>query len=144
VLLQNPNGSPTDLTNWSDVIEFLPQAPGSPQSLSVQFLSEGCGNLQNPFDVSCFPVPTQVNQFIPEVQSGVGDDFRDCTSFPIVFQGQNAVNVHACSDTPAVETGDTVPVPEVPLPILLPLAALGLIAVVGFRKLRRRRFPKGA
>jgi hypothetical protein len=87
VLLENPNGSQTDLTNWSDVIEFLPQAPGSPNSLSVQFLSEGCGNLQNPFDVSCFPSPPQVEQFILEVQTGVGDDFRDCTSFPVLFQG---------------------------------------------------------
>jgi hypothetical protein len=47
-------------------------------------------------------------------------------------------HVTACSDSPAVESGDTVPVPEAPLPILLPIAALGLLAVVGFRKLRRR------
>jgi hypothetical protein len=141
VLVENPNLPQNDRKNWSDVVEFIPATPGSPfgsPSVSVQMLSEGCGNLNDPTDITCFPAATAVDQFIPEVQTGTGSDFTDCTQYPVIFQGQAAIHVTACSDTPAVESGDTLPVPEVPLPILLPLAGLGLVAVVGFRKLRRR------
>jgi hypothetical protein len=139
VLIENPNLPQNDPKNWSDVIEFIPQTPGSPvgsPSTSVEMLSVGCGNLQDPTDITCFPAAATVTQFVVETQTGTGDDFRDCTPFSVIFQGQDAVDVHACSDSPAVETGDTVPIPEVPLPILLPIGALGVV-VAGYGWRRR-------
>lgn len=140
VLVENPTLPQTDPTNWSDVVSFHSCFCGGVGS-GVEIISVGCGNVNDPTDISCFPPATSVNQFVTEVPAGTGNDFTDCTSFTFTLAGpppQVIADVNACSDSPAVETGDTVPVPEVPLPILLPIAALGLIAVVGFRKLRRR------
>jgi hypothetical protein len=141
VLLQNPNGSFTDRNNWSDVIEFIPQATGRTDlSVSARFLSEGCGNLQNPLDITCFPAAYRgLQDHKPEVATGQGNDFTDCTTINLFILGSNAGSASVCSDSPAVEAGDTTPVvPEVPIPILLPVAALGVVGLFGFRKLRRR------
>jgi hypothetical protein len=139
-LVENPALPQTDPTNWSDVVIFSPAVTPSGSTSAVDLLSEGCGTA-NPLDISCFPTAQEVNQFVPEVQAGTGNDFTDCTPFTFTLAGpppQLIADVTACSDSPAVETGDTVPIPEVPMPILLPIAALGLIGAAGFRKLRRR------
>jgi hypothetical protein len=136
-IVENPNLPQTDPTNWSDVVEFLPVTAGAPPgspSTSVQQLSEGCGNPNNPFDVSCYPPASAITQFVVEVQSGQGNDFTDCTPFAYLFNGQSFAQVNACSDAPLNEAPNP-DVPEAPLAAMLPFAALGvLVAGYGWRR----------
>lgn len=132
-LVENPALPQTDPRNWSDVVVFV-YSGGS--NGAVHQLSEGCGNPNDPFDISCFPPATAVSQFVAETQQGQGNDFSDCTTFRASSNG--SASVIACSDAAVSEAPEQPDIPEVPLPILLPSAALGMVAVVGFRKLLTR------
>jgi hypothetical protein len=136
-IVQNPNLPQTDPHNWSDVVEFISATGGGPgtPSTSVQQLSEGCGNATNPFDISCFPQAASITQFVIETQTGLGNDFTDCTPFPYLFQGQPVAQVTACSDAALNETPNP-DVPDVPLAAMLPLAGAA-VAVGGYWRRRR-------
>jgi hypothetical protein len=127
-----------DPHNWSDVVEFVPTAPGSQQSTSVMMLSVGCGNLNDPTDITCFPPRSSVFAVNPEAppNPATGNDFTDCsTAYSIAdATGHALVAGHVCSEASA----DAPVVPEAPTPILLPIAALGVFGLLGFRRLRRR------
>jgi hypothetical protein len=136
-IVENPSLPQTDPHNWSDVVDFISATgggPGSP-STSVQQFSEGCGNASNPFDISCFPPAASITQFVVEIQTGQGNDFTDCTTFPYLFQGQAFAQVNACSDA-ALNEAPNPDVPDVPLAAMLPLAGAG-VAIAGYRRRRR-------
>jgi hypothetical protein len=121
-IVENPNLPQTDPTNWSDVVEFIPVTAGAPPgspSTSVQQLSEGCGNPNDEFDVSCYPPLSAITQFVVEVQSGRANDFTDCTPFAYLFNGQPVGQVNACSDAALPGLLRVVSSPALPTQILL-------------------------
>lgn len=130
-LVENPALPQNDPKNWSEVIEFTPN-PGA--ATSAQMFSEGCSSgPTNETDISCFP-PPPASQFVTEVQQGTGDDFQDCTTFDaLASDGHAFAVITACSDAALAEQPGP-SVPEVPMALMLPLAAVGVVAAFGVRR----------
>lgn len=122
VLLDSPGATGADPTQWSDILQFIDN--GSNQATSAQLLSIGC---------ACFPSSAVVNSaphlFMPENQTGVGNDFIDSTPF---VAGFNTFNIFSAS--PVASPGPGTGLGAVPEPASLALMGFALILLFAFAR----------
>jgi hypothetical protein len=138
-LLENPLGAASDPHNWSDVVFITCDAIPGGCAAHAHLVSQGCNNPNNPADISCFPA--SVNSTSNETSTGQGNDFTDSTS--VFVQGASfntTYTVYSDCACPTDREGGPpgVELPDAPMAMMLPVAALGVISVATFRFRRRR------
>jgi hypothetical protein len=129
VLFETPNGSLTDPSTWSDVVEFSDSATGRGSIATTFPDAEGFGViLPAGFSLSANAVG------ILETTTGSGSDATDSTDYTA---GTALYHIHSDCASAACEAQEP---PETPEPATLSLLGLGLAAAfgVGRNKARQR------